>query len=172
MVSQEYRASASLSTRTWSDPTAALISTTAWSKVLGLTFAINSSRSFARGIVGFLRDAIAQPASVAGRDLTACLGPRAKFWGPLRSNRHGLDGFLGTVSGGRMQSFPNGGQRQDCLIHLLIGIGRRNRKTDEIARRRNRGEGRWRDQDIVIPQAPAGGDHFFPPAHDDPDDRK
>jgi hypothetical protein len=34
----------------------------AWSKVLGLPFAINSSRSFARGIVGFLRDAVAQHA--------------------------------------------------------------------------------------------------------------
>jgi hypothetical protein len=50
MVSQECRASASLSRRTWSDPTAALISTIAWSKELGMAFAINSSRWFARGI--------------------------------------------------------------------------------------------------------------------------
>src|SRR6516225_6222442 len=135
MVSQECRASASLSTRTWSDPTAALISTIAWSRVLGLPFAINSLRSFARGIVGFLRDAIARSALVAGRAPAPALVQRARFWELLRS-KHGLDSFPWTVSRGRMQSFPNGHQRPDCLIHLLIGIGRSNRKADEIARRR------------------------------------
>src|SRR5579884_2600146 len=96
MVSQEYRASASLSRRTWSDPTAALISITAWSKVLGLPFAINSSRSFARGIAGSLRDAIAQHALAAGRDLTTRLGPTGEILGTItpkqaRSRRFPLD---------------------------------------------------------------------------------
>jgi hypothetical protein len=83
MVSQECRDSASLSTRTWPDPTTALISTTASSKFPGLTFAVNSSGSFDRNIVGSLRDVIAQHAIVAGQDLTACPGPTGEIPGTV-----------------------------------------------------------------------------------------